>query len=73
MNDKQIAEKIRRDLRKKWPYAVYQVSYVSGNLSLEHVGGSKYKDQYPNKGQAVDELIEVIRQTIPDFSMTSYE
>lgn len=73
MNDKQIAQKIRTDLRAAFPKAVFQVTYQSGELDLQHIGGNNYKDQFPTKAEAAEAIAEVIRQTLPTFQVLDYE
>ena len=73
MTNEQIARQIRKNLKAKFPDAVFQVSYADGDLSIRHIGGNNHKDDYPTQEQGAAAMVEVIRQTLPDFQLMSYE
>jgi hypothetical protein len=73
MNDNEIAQKIRRDLKEAFPLTVFHIEYTDGKLHYEIMGGSNYKDIYPDRKDAIAALVDVIRKTLPYFTVTSYD
>ena len=73
MSDEEITRQIRANLKAKFPDAVFQVSYADGDLSIQHVGGNNHKADYPTHERGAAAMVEVIRQTLPDFQLRDYQ
>lgn len=73
LDDKEIEKKIRLDLRNAFPDAVFQVTYIEGDLSIQHIGGNNYKEVYPTKERVIDAMVDVIRETLPFFEVLDYD
>jgi hypothetical protein len=74
MNDKQKAQKIKKDLEARFPKARFSVTVKPGDdVTVNFVGGHDYSDEYKTTQAAVVEMTKVIRKTIPNFEWMDYD
>jgi hypothetical protein len=68
------AEKIKSDLEKRFPRARFSVKVGRGDeVTVNHIGGHDYADEFPDTKAAVQEMTKIIRKTIPNFEWTDYK
>jgi hypothetical protein len=67
------AKKIKSDLEKRFPRAKFSVKVKRGDeVWVDRVSGHDYADEFPTYRKAVQEMVRVVRQTIPNFEWEDY-
>jgi hypothetical protein len=73
MNNKQKAQAIKRDLEARFKGARFDVSVIADDVHVDFIGGDRHDAEFPDTGAAVQEMVKVIRKTIPGFEWMDYE